>query len=65
MKRRALDNRTAQLYGFEIRYRRYDTCAADLVGDLFEERQLFLRGELIGDCPAWCLGGKTEFFLLC
>ena len=64
MQRRALDYRTAQLYGLKVRNRRYDSRSADLISNLFEQRQLFLRGELIRDCPTGCLGRKTQFLLL-
>ena len=50
--------------GFEVGNRRDDTCSADLVGNRFEERQLFLGWELIGDRPSRCLGCVAEFVLL-
>ena len=64
MKCGTLNYRAAQLYRFEVGYRRHNTGSTDLVGDLFEQRQLFLCRELIRDCPTRCLGSKTEFFLL-
>ena len=64
MQRRALDYRTAQLYGLKVRHRRYDSRSSYLIRDLFEQCQLLLCGELIRDSPTGCLGGKTEFLLL-
>ena len=64
MQRGALNHSAGQLYRFEVSDRRDDTCTADLIRDLAKEGQLFLRGELVGNCPTGCLGGKTEFFLL-
>ena len=64
MKRSPLNHSTTELHRFQVGNRRDDTCASYLIGDFFEEGELFLCRELIGYRPPGCLGGVAEFFLL-